>query len=74
MGGEELKCCHPLHHKLRSQQGPHFSPHRTAKRTDKITFLSSSISDVVIASVHTEKKRLKKLMMMKMIIILNKSQ
>ena len=38
---------------------------------------SCSISDVVIASVHSEKTRLKKLMMMMMkmiIIITNKSQ
>ena len=35
--------------------------------------VSSGISDVVIASVHSEKTRLKKLMV-KMIIIMNKSQ
>ena len=35
--------------------------------------VSSGISDVVIASVHSEKTRLKKLMMM-MIIIMNKLQ
>ena len=34
-------------------------------------FVSSGISDVAIASVHSEKTRLKKLMM---IIIMNKSQ
>ena len=39
------------------------------------TYLYSGISDVVIASVHFEKTRLKKLMMRIMIIIImNKSQ
>ena len=51
-----------------SQQGPHFSPHSTAKHNDKNTFLrtmvSSGISDVVFTSVH-EKTRLKKCMMYK---------
>ena len=51
------------HNQLMSPQGPHFIPHRTAKINDK------SISDVVTASVYSEKTRLKKLMMM----ILNKS-
>ena len=49
MGGEEFKWRQPAHHKLWSQQGPHFSPHSTAKR-----IVSSGISDVVIASVHSE--------------------
>ena len=35
---------------------------------------SIGISDVVTASVYSEKTRMKKLMMMKMIIIMNKSQ
>ena len=64
MGRDELKWHHRAHHKLRSQHEPHFSPHSTAKTNDKSTFLVSiSISDVVIASVHSEKTRLKKLMM-----------
>ena len=47
------------HHKLWSQQGPHFSPYTTAKTNDKSKFLrkmvSSGISDVVIASVYSDK-------------------
>ena len=42
-------------------------PHSTAKTNDKSTFLRKNglggINDVVIASVHSEKIRLKKLMM-----------
>ena len=60
-----------------SQQGPHFSPHGTAKTNDKSTNLRKNgiygigKSDVVTASVYLEKTRLKKLMMMmKMIIII----
>ena len=48
-----------------------FSPYTTAKNNDKSKFLrkmvSSGISDVVIASVYSDKTRLKELM--KMIII-----
>ena len=70
MGGEELKWLQPVHHKLKSQQGPHFSPHSTAKTNDKSMhssgiMVSSGISDVVIASVQYEMTRLKKLVMMK---------
>ena len=36
--------------------------------------IKAGISDVVIASVHSEKTRLKKLMTIMMIIIMNKSQ
>ena len=39
VGGEELKWRQPVQHKLRSQLGPHFSPHSTAKTNDKSTFL-----------------------------------
>ena len=77
MGGEELKWRQLAHHQLMSQQGPHFSPHSTAK-TKSGRMVSSGISDVVIASVYSEKTRLKKLMMMMMkiiiIIIMNKLQ
>ena len=63
----------PGHHKLWRQQGPHFSPHSTAKTMTKAhiseKLVSSGISDVVIASVHSEKICLKKLMKMMMIII-----
>ena len=76
VGGEEFKWPQPAHHQLWSQQRSYFSPHSTAKTNKKSTFLrkmvSSSISDVVIASVYSEKTRLKNLMMMTMIIIMNK--
>ena len=55
-------------------QGPHFSPSSTAKPTIKVQIsgrmASIGISDAVTASVYSEKTRLKKLMMIKMIIIL----
>ena len=54
-----------VHHKLWSQQGPHFSPHSTAKTNDKSTtsgrMVSIGTSDVVIASVYSEKTHLKKI-------------
>ena len=60
-----------------SPQGPHFSPHSTAKTKDKKQIsgrmASIGISDVVTASVYSKKTHLKKLMMMmmmKMIIII----
>ena len=57
---------------LISSQGPHFSPRSTAKTNGKSTIsgrmASIGISDVVTASVYSEKTRMKKLMMMKMII------
>ena len=67
---------------LMSSQGPHFSPHSTAKTNYKSTNLSKNgtliaISDVVTASVYSEKTHMKKLMIMKLIIIIiimNKSQ
>ena len=79
MGGEELKW-HQL--QLISSQGRHFSPVQL-KPTVKVQIsgrmASIGISDVVSASVYSEKTRMKKLMMMKMIIIIiisimNKSQ
>ena len=80
MGGEELKWHQLKHNQLMSSQVPHFSPRSTAKTNDKSTNLACiSISDVVTASVYSEKTHLKKLMMiMKMIIItisiMNESQ
>ena len=57
MGGEEFKWHQPAHKQLWSQQGPHCSPHSTAKTNDKThssgRMVSSGISDVVIASVHS---------------------
>ena len=75
MGREELKWCQLAHHQLMSQQGPHFSPHSKDKAKYKAQIsrklVSSYISDVAIASVHSEKTRLKKMIM---IISMNKSQ
>ena len=70
MGGEELKWHQLAHIQLMSQQGPHFSPHSTAKTNDKSTFLRKEwylvvyISVVAFASILRE-TLLKKLMMMK---------
>ena len=67
-----------MHHQLWSRHGLHVSPHSTANTNEKSTFLRrmvcSGISDVVIASVLSEKKnRLKKLMMMMIMMdIMNK--
>ena len=80
MGGEEIKWSQLAHHQLMIQQGPHFSPHSTAKIMIKAQIsgrmVSSGISDVVFASVYSEKTHLKKLMMMMIMIIIitNKSQ
>ena len=56
-----------------SPQGPHFSPHSTAKPTMKAQFsgkmASIGISDVVTASVNSEKTHTKKCMMIIIIII-----
>ena len=75
MGGKELKWCQLTHTQLMSLQGPHISAHSTAETNDKAQIsgrmASIGISDVVTASVYSEKTRLKKLMM---ITIMNKSQ
>ena len=79
MGGEELKW-HQL--QLISPQGRHLVHAVQIKPTVKVQIsgrmASIGISDVVSTSVYSEKTRMKKLMMMKMIIIiisiLNKSQ
>ena len=58
-----------------SQQGPHFSPHSKAEANYKKAQNSGklvTISDVVTASVYSEKTRLRKLIMI--IIIMNISQ
>ena len=58
-----------------SQQEPHFSPHSKAKTNYKSTsgkLVTSGVSDVATASVHSEKTRLKKMIMI--IIIMNLSQ
>ena len=61
-----------------SQQGPHLvhtvklKPNIKAQISGKL--VTSSISDVAIASVHSEKTRLKKKFMIIIIISMNKSQ
>ena len=71
MGGEELKWRQLAHNQLISSQGPHFSPHSTAKTNDKSKNLKKNgISVVAFASVYSEKTRLKKLMIMIIIIII----
>ena len=59
-----------------SQQGPHFSQQSKAKANYKSTNLRklvfNSISDVEIASVHSKKTRLKKMIMTIIIIITEK--
>ena len=75
MGGVELKWRQVKQNQLMSLQGHHFSPCGIAKTNDTSTNLRKNgiygISDVVTASVYSEKTRLKKLMMMmKMIIII----
>ena len=59
-----------------SQQRPHFSPHSKAKANYKAPIsgklVSSGISDVAIASVHSVKTRLKKMIMIIIIIITEK--
>ena len=74
MGGKELKWRQLTHNQLMSPQGPHFSPHSTAKTTIKAQIsgrmASIGISDVVTASVSSEKTRMKKCMMIMIIIII----
>ena len=73
MGREELKWRQLAHNKLISPQGPHFSPHSTAKTNDEKHKSSSGTGAVAYASVYLEKTRQKKLMIM-IIIIMKKSQ
>ena len=77
MGWEELKWRQLAHHQLMSQQGPHFSPH--SKKLKPIIkaqisgkLITSGISDVATASVHSEKIHLKKLIMIIIIITSNR--
>ena len=78
MGREELKWRQLAHHQLVSQQGPRFSPTVKLKPIIKAQILgklvTSVITDVAIASLHSEKTRLKKISMIIIIITMNKSQ
>ena len=59
-----------------SQQRPHFSPHSKAKPIKKAQIsgklLTSGTSDVAIASVHSEKILMKKMIMIIIISITEK--
>ena len=66
MSGEELKWRQLAHHQLMSQHGPHFS-------TNLGKLVIFGISDVVTASVYSEKTRMKKMIMI-IIISMDKSQ
>ena len=72
VGGEDLKWCQLAHHQLISQEGPHFSSHSKAKDNYKSQIsgkmVTSGISDVVTASVQSDKTRLKKFIMIIIII------
>ena len=76
LGGEGLKLRQLAHHQLMSQQGPHFSPHSKAiaiyKAQISRKLVTNGISDVAIASVHSEKTRMKKMIMMIIISITEK--
>ena len=69
-----IKWCQLAYHQLMSQQGPHFITAKMIKAHSSGRMVSSGKSDVVIASVYSEKACVKKLMimMMKMIIIIMK--
>ena len=60
------------------EEGPHFSPHSKAKANYKAQIsgklVTSCISDVAIASLHSKKTRLKKMIMIIIIICMNKSE
>ena len=73
--GEELKWRQLAHHHS-SQQGPHFSPHNTAKSDDKSTNLrkNDGISHVAFASVYSEKTRLKKCLIIIIMITSNRKK
>ena len=53
-----------------NQERPHFSPHSKAKVNYKSS--TSGISDVAIASVHSDKIRLKKMIMIIIIFLTEK--
>ena len=69
MGREELKWRQVTHNQLMSPQGPHFAKTNDKSRNLRKNGIYWCISDVVTASVYSEKTRLKKLM-----LIMNKSQ
>ena len=76
MGRRNLNWRQLKHNQLMSTQGPQFSPHMTDKAQISGTMASIGISDIVTASVNSEKTHIKKCMMImiNIIIIMNESQ
>ena len=78
MGGEELKWHQLAHHLLTNEPAKDLILVHTVQLKPKIKvqisgrMVSSGISDVALASVYSEKTRLKKLMMKMIIIIINR--
>ena len=76
MGGEKLKWRQLAHHQLMSKPKTSFNLYSTAKTNDKSTIsgrmICSGIRHVAITSVHSEKTRLKKLIMIIIIMITEK--
>ena len=75
IGGRAVKWNQLAYNQLMSQQGPHFSPQSKAKANNKkhkSQEISIAISDVVPASVYSEKTRVKKMIMIIIIIITEK--
>ena len=69
MGVEELKWCQLAYHQLMSQPR---SPHKPMIKAEfSGRMVSSGISDVAFASVHSEETHMKKLMLIIIIIIMN---
>ena len=72
MGGEELEWRQPAHHQLMSEQGPilvhsvKLKPVIKAQISGKL--VTSGKSDVATASVHSEKTRMKKCMMILLLL------
>ena len=77
MGGEELTWHQLAHHQLISQQRPRLILVHTVKLKPIIKaqisgkFVTSGISDVAIASVHSEKTSMKKMIIIIIIITSN---
>ena len=72
MSREELKWHQLAHHLLMSQQGPPHTVKPFIKAQISGKLLTNRISDIAIASVHSEKTRLKNMIMI--IISMKKSR
>ena len=75
LGGEKLKWRQLAHHQLMSQQSsPHIKLKTIIKGQISGKLVTSGISDVAIVLVHSEKTRLKKMIMITIIIINNRKK